>query len=77
MKIKVCTWTNCSKKFSKYIIKRLKADIEKFNLKNIEIEESHCMWMCSIWPNIKIDSDIINKANPIKASEAMFKRLKK
>ena len=77
VKIKVCMWTTCSGKFSSYIITRIKRDIEKFDLKNIEIEESPCMWMCKKWPNAKVDNDIINYANPSKVSEAMFKKIKK
>ena len=75
--IKVCKGTTCSDKFSNYIITRIKRDIEKFDLKNIEIEESACMGMCKKWPNTKVDGDIMNYANPSKVSEAMFKKLKK
>jgi len=75
MKIKVCTWTTCKGKFSEYIIKRIKNDIEFYNLKNVEIEESLCMWMCSKWPNTKIDNEIINYSNPLKISDLMLKKL--
>jgi len=75
MKIKVCTWSACKDKFSEYIIKRIKNDIEFYNLKNIEIEESPCMWMCNKSPNIKIDNDVINYANPLKISDLMLKKL--
>ena len=74
MKVKVCMWTACSAKFSKYITTRIKRDIEKFDLKDIEIEETACMWMCDKGPNVKIDNDIINKADPIKISERILKK---
>lgn len=77
MKIKVCQWTTCKDKFAKYMITRIKRDIEKFDLKHIEIEETPCMWMCKDWPNAMIDKDVINHANPSKLSEAMFKKLNK
>ena len=77
VKIKVCMWTTCKWKFSSYMITRIKRDIEKFNLKNVEIEESLCMWMCKKWPNAKVDNDVLNYTNPSKLSEAMFKKLKK
>lgn len=77
MLIKVCCWNTCSGKFSKYMIARVKNDIEHFDLKNIEIEESKCMWQCKKWPNAKINDEIINFANGAKLSEAMFKKLKK
>ena len=78
MKIKVCQWWACKANFASYIITRIKRDIEKFDLKNIEIEETLCMWMCKQGPNVKIDNDqIINNANPSKISELMFKKLKK
>ena len=77
MKIKVCNWSACKDKFASYIITRIKRDIEKFELKNIEIEESPCMGMCKQWPNVKIENDVINYANWAKVSEAIFKKLKK
>jgi NADH:ubiquinone oxidoreductase subunit E len=43
MKIQVCTGASCKAKFSDYIIKRIERDIEKFDLKNIEIEKVNCM----------------------------------
>ena len=75
MKIKVCTWPACKDKFSEYIIKRIKNDIEFYNLENVEIEESPCMWMCNKSPNTKIDNDVINYANPLKISDLMLKKL--
>jgi len=76
MKIQICNWPACSQKFSKYIKKRLDLDIEKFNLQNIDIEFSACMWMCDKWVNVKIDNEIFHKATPIGISEIMFKKLK-
>jgi len=76
MKIKVCMWKSCKDKFAKYMITRIKNDIEYFDLKNIEIEETPCMGQCKKWPNAKIDNNIINYANWSKLSEAMFKKIK-
>jgi len=76
MLIKVCNWNACKNKFSSYMITRIKRDIEKYNLKNVEIEKSSCMWKCTKSPNAKIDNETINYANPCKLSGAMFKKLK-
>jgi len=75
MEIKVCCWTSCKKRHSKYIIKRIKNDIKFFNLENVEVKESLCMWMCSKWPNVKIDNEVFNNSNPIKISNIMLKKL--
>lgn len=48
MKIQVCTWKMCKSRFNEYITKRLNADVEKFNLKNVILET------CS-YENVKID----------------------
>ena len=77
MKIRVCKWKLCSEKFSNYIISRLQNDINRFNLKDIEIEESLCMWKCSEWPNIYFDNDFYTRVNPLKVSEILFKKIKK
>jgi len=76
MKIQICTWKTCKWKFSEYIIKRLKADIEFHKLNWVEVEESMCMWKCKEWPNIKIDKDLLTRMDPIKASKAMLDRKK-
>jgi len=77
MKIKVCMWSACKDRFAEYIITRLKNDKERFNLKELDIEESLCMWACKKWPNISIDRDIKNYINPAKASEFAFWKVKK
>jgi len=77
MKIKVCTWSVCKDRFSEYIITRLKNDKERFNLKDLEIEESLCMWECKKWPNIKVDWNMHNYITPSKASEFVFHTNKK
>jgi NADH:ubiquinone oxidoreductase subunit E len=77
VKIKICMWNACIANFSNYMITRIQRDIEKFELKNIEIEETPCMWMCKKWPNAKVNNDILNYTNWNKLSEAMFKKLKK
>ena len=70
MKIQVCTWGSCKSKFSEYIIKRLENDVEKFNYKKLDIEESPCMGKCKYWPNVKLNNwDILNKSEPAKISQ--------
>lgn len=71
MKICICNWQKCQKNFSWYITKRLISDIEKFWLKNIDLEETSCMWKCSTWPNIKVDWIIYNNMNPAEAAKIM------
>lgn len=77
MKIRVCRWKSCSEKFSNYIITRIENDKKRFNLKDIEIEETLCMWKCSEWPNVFIDNEFHNKCNPLKISELIFKKIKR
>lgn len=76
MEIKVCIWKACSWKFSNYIIKRIENDKEKFDLENIKIQTTSCMWKCENWPNICIDSENYWKQNPFKTSELLNKKLK-
>jgi hypothetical protein len=75
MIIKICNWNACKDRLNSYIIARLRNDIQKFNLTNVTIEEMPCMQMCEEWPIVRIDKEILKKANPIKASEMMFRRL--
>lgn len=77
MKIRVCKWKVCGEKFSNYIISRLQNDVNRFNLKDIEIEETLCMWKCSEWPNVYFDNEFHTRVNPLKASEVLFKKVKK
>ncbi len=76
MEVKVCTWKICSGRFSEYILKRLENDKKNFNLKNVEITESPCMWWCKSWPNIIIQDEKITNMNPLKANNILFKKLK-
>lgn len=41
--VKVCTGKACSEKMSKYILARLKADVDFYGYKNREIVPSLCM----------------------------------
>ncbi len=75
MKIKICTWVACKEKYSEYIVKRIKNDIAFFNLENVIVEESTCMWMCDKWPNVQIDKEIFNNTNPLKISDIMLRKL--
>lgn len=77
MKVKVCTWKMCSERFSPYILTRLENDKKTFNLNNLEIESSLCMWKCKVWPNVMIENECASKMNPFKTSELVFKKLKK
>jgi hypothetical protein len=43
MKIVICKGKACQDRFCNYIDKRLNADIAKFDLKNIVIENGACM----------------------------------
>ena len=77
MKIKVCMWSACKDRFSEYIITRLKNDKQIFNIDDLIIEESLCMWECKKWPNINVDWNIYNYITPVKASEFVFYKNKK
>jgi len=76
MKIQICMWKMCKEKYSEYILKRLNADVEKFDFKWIFIEESPCMWMCKTRPNVKFDKNIETNCNPIKASKILNDKIK-
>jgi len=76
MKIQVCTGKSCSERFSENILKRLKSDLEFYNLDNIKILESACMWNCKCWPTIKIWNDVEKYIEPAKASKLMMDRVK-
>jgi hypothetical protein len=75
MIIKICNWKSCQNNFNLYVIARLKNDIARFKLENIEIEEVSCFWMCDEWPIMKIDKEILKFATPIKASEMLFRKI--
>ena len=77
IKIQVCMGKTCKSNFAEYITKRLKWDIERLDLKNIEIEETMCMWMCKKGPNVKINDELINYAEPAKVSEIVINWPKK
>lgn len=77
MKIKVCSWKACKSNFSEYITRRIKWDVERLNLKNIEIEETMCMGMCAKWPNVKIDGEMNNYVEPAKISDRVVNWPKK
>lgn len=75
MKIQVCNWKMCKSRFSEYITKRLNADIAKFKLENIELENCPCLGQCKVWPNVVIDSKIENYSDPAKISKIMFEKI--
>jgi len=77
IKIQVCMGKTCKSNFAEYIVRRLKWDIERLDLKNIEIEESMCMWMCKKGPNVKINDEVINYAEPARVSDRVINWPKK
>lgn len=77
VKVQVCTWKMCKLNFSEYITRRIKWDIERLDLKNIEIEEVMCMWMCKKAPNVKINGEITNYCEPAKISDLVVNWPKK
>ncbi|MDQ7009581.1 MAG: (2Fe-2S) ferredoxin domain-containing protein [Candidatus Gracilibacteria bacterium] len=77
IKIQVCRGKTCRSNFSEYITKRLKGDIERLDLKNIIIEETLCMGMCKKGPNVKVDDEVINYAEPAKISDRVINGPKK
>jgi len=77
MKVKICWWKVCSANFSNYIVKRVEWDIERLWLKKIELEDAKCMGMCKKWPNVKVDDDVMNYAEPAKVSDRIIKGPKK
>ena len=77
MKAKVCCWKTCSSNFSNYIIRRVEGDVKRLWLKDVELEEAKCMWMCKKWPNVKFDDEVMNYCEPAKVSERIIKGPKK
>ena len=79
IKVQVCCWKACKENFSEYIVKRLEWDIERLNLNNIEIEKTMCMGMgmCTKWPNVKVDGEIMNYCEPAKVSDRVVNWPKK
>ncbi|QFR39378.1 (2Fe-2S) ferredoxin domain-containing protein [Candidatus Gracilibacteria bacterium 28_42_T64] len=77
MKVQVCCGKTCKSRFSEYIITRLENDKQKFNLDNLEIEESKCMGDCKIGPNIMIAGNKEKGMNPAKVSELVRAKFKK
>lgn len=75
MKVKICTWKSCKEKFSEYIFDRLQNDKEKFDLKNLEIEKTFCMWNCEKSVNIEVWKEKFSLQNPIKTSALILKKL--
>lgn len=77
MKISVCMWRACKHKFAEYIIKRLEQDKQKFDLKDLEIEQICCIGSCGKWPNVIIDWKIEHNATPAKISKIVLDKIKK
>lgn len=76
MKIQICNGKMCKSRFSEYIKKRIENDIEKFDLKNIILENCSCIWQCEKWPNVIFDWHIENQVNPTKASKIIQDKIK-
>ncbi len=75
--VKVCRGSACKTNFSEYIIKRLQWDQERLGLSELHIEEAKCMGMCKRWPNVVVDEDLMNYAEPAKVSERVINGPKK
>lgn len=73
MQVQVCSGKSCSGKFSSYITTRLKNDILFYDMGNVEVIESSCMWQCKKSPNIRYKSVIHSYMNPARASELIQK----
>ncbi len=71
--VQVCRWKACKSNFSEYILKRLDGDQKRLGLRNLVVEESMCMGMCKKWPNVVVDEDVMNYAEPAKVSERVIK----
>lgn len=78
MKIEICNWKSCQIRGAKYIKIRLEND-KKFakSLEKLGIDLTACMWNCQNSPNIKIEWEILEKQNPAKTSEIVFKKFNK
>lgn len=76
MKIQICNWKTCKSRFCEYIEKRLNSDIEKFWLDNVILEKTPCMWECSKWPNVVVDSTKYNYSEPAKISKIVMDKKK-
>lgn len=76
MEVKICKWKICSSKFSDYIVARLENDKKNFELNNLEISQTSCLWLCEKWPNILFDGKKITNQNPIKTSTLITKNYK-
>ena len=77
IKVQVCMWKTCKSNFAEYIVKRVEWDILRLNLDNVEIEKTMCMWMCAKWPNVVINWEIMNYAEPAKVSDIVVNWPKK
>ena len=53
MKIQVCMWNWCKKRYSEYILKRLENDVERFDMNNVNLSTCACCWKCEEWPVVK------------------------
>lgn len=76
MKIKICTGKMCKERYSEYIIKRIKNDIDFHSLDWVILEESPCMWQCSKWPNVMFDKHLESWVSPLKASKILLDKKK-
>lgn len=77
MKVQVCTERSCKSKFSSYIITRLENDIQKFDLKDLKVQESWCMGNCKKSPNVMFDTERQEYMTPVKASKKALDSIKK
>lgn len=78
MVVKVCTGKACSSRFSPYILKRLLAEKAKYDTRNKSIiEECGCQGSCKTGPVVVLDTTIVDRMDPVKASNLYLEKLKK
>ena len=76
MKIQVCTGKNCKKRFSEYIVERLKNDKNFYKLNSLIIEECPCQNNCKEWPIVVVDGKKEIYMNGIKTSKILVDKVK-
>lgn len=72
MKIQICNGKMCKERFRKFIKKRLEEDIEKFDLKNVILEDCPCTGNCKNAPVVIFDWHLETRVSPIDASKKIL-----
>ena len=78
MEVRVCDGKVCRERLSKFVMKRLESDVEKFGFGNdVNLEFCGCVGRCKKGPNVVIDGAICENMDPVRASKEFFRRKKK